>query len=104
MEQSPLLPKNVHATHRLGPHPIRFPVGSVPKSGKKVVPVDEEAGGASAHHGMVSMPPIYKSGLPKISRECLVSECICYGKYIAAVFAVFGVGGILLALWMSGRL
>jgi hypothetical protein len=49
------------------------------------------------------MPPVNQQGLPKFSRECLVSEIQCYGKYILAVLVVFGLGGVLLALWISTK-
>jgi hypothetical protein len=46
------------------------------------------------------MPPTYKSGLPKLSRECLSSEIRCYGKYIVTVL-LFGGMSIALALWIA---
>ncbi|KAH7339376.1 hypothetical protein B0J17DRAFT_358614 [Rhizoctonia solani] len=104
-EQASLLPKTIQTAHRLGPHPIRFPSGGNRKAGYEdptALP-DEEAAGPPPEWA-TSLPPTYKSGLPKITRECLVSECVCYGKYIVAVFVVFGVGGTLIALWASGRI
>ncbi|KAF8608580.1 hypothetical protein BDV93DRAFT_518666 [Ceratobasidium sp. AG-I] len=102
-EQSPLLPQYIH---RLGPAPVRFPSGTRPKDGG--VPNqsrgEEEGRAPPQHHWAASLPPTYKSGIPKITRQCLLSECICYGKYIVAVIAVFGIGGVLLALWLSGRI
>lgn len=47
------------------------------------------------------MFPVNRQGLPRLSRECLVSEIQCYGKYIVAVLLVFGLGGVLLALWIA---
>jgi hypothetical protein len=46
------------------------------------------------------MPPANKQGLPKLSRQCLVSEIRCYGSYIVPVL-VFGAVSILLALWLA---
>ncbi|KDN44428.1 hypothetical protein RSAG8_05475, partial [Rhizoctonia solani AG-8 WAC10335] len=104
-ERAPLLPQNIQNVHRLGPHPIRFPSGNNRKvlHEDQTVQPDGEAAGTPPPW-VSSLPPTYKSGLPKVTRECLVSECICYGKYIVAVLVVFGIGGVFLALGAAGRL
>ncbi|WRT65753.1 uncharacterized protein IL334_002701 [Kwoniella shivajii] len=47
-----------------------------------------------------------KPGLPKLSRECLVSEIKCYGSYMLPPLLIFGVLviGVSLAIvgWKSG--
>jgi hypothetical protein len=105
-EQAPLLPQNIHVVYRFGPPPICFPSSGYNKPYKYShrLPSDLETARDSPPPWTASLPPTYKSGLPKVTRDCLISEFICYGKYIAAVLLVFGAGGVLLALWASGRL
>jgi hypothetical protein len=104
--RTPLLTRDVHQAHRLSPHPIRFPSGtSISKLSRDDRPslrtADAEAQWQRAQSNLV---PVNKSGLPKLSRECLMSEIQCYGKYIVTTLAVFGLGGVLLALWIvNGR-
>lgn len=37
-------------------------------------------------------------GLPKVSRDCLIAEIKCYGKYILPILLVFGVLVLIVAL------
>jgi hypothetical protein len=107
--RTPLLTRDVHQAHRLSPHPIRFPSGtsiSISKLSSRddrpsLRTADAEAQWQRAQSNLV---PVSKNGLPKLSRECLRSEIQCYGKYIVTTLAVFGLGGVLLALWIvNGR-
>jgi hypothetical protein len=56
---------------------------------------------ADWQRGQTGLVPVKDNGLPKLSRQCLVSEIKCYGKYIVAVLVVFGMGGVMLALWIA---
>jgi len=113
-QKKPLLPQHVHEAHRIAPSPIRFPSsGSTP--GRPAPPryhstdlgADEytNENGVSNNTGALRLKDgASLPGLPKISRECLVAEIQCYGKYILPCLLVFAVGGILLALFLSGTL
>ncbi|KZS94219.1 hypothetical protein SISNIDRAFT_453953 [Sistotremastrum niveocremeum HHB9708] len=105
-DRTPLLPQH---TPRLEPRAIAFPAKT-----RNVVGSSEDDGLVNAHpeplsHSSVptdveaAMPPVNAQGLPKISRECLLSEIQCYGKYIVAVLIVFGIGGVLIAFAIAGR-
>lgn len=50
-----------------------------------------------SRHRTGDMDQDQKPGVPKLTRECLISEIQCYGKYICAVLLVF----VLLALSIS---
>ncbi|ODN76490.1 hypothetical protein L202_05156 [Cryptococcus amylolentus CBS 6039] len=43
-----------------------------------------------------------RPGLPKVSRECLISEIKCYGSYMLPPFLIFGVLAIGLCLFFVG--
>jgi hypothetical protein len=97
---TPLLAGDVHQKHHLAPAPIRFPS----RGGSKVDggPGLRHSADVEAQHPPAStMPPVNREGLPKLSRECLVSEVQCYGKYILSALLVFGLGGVLFALWIT---
>ena len=127
MSKAPLLPQ--HNDYRYGAAPpIRFPRANqnhardsdsdrpaapqgsseevrIPDWVSSLPPVNDQ-GKRVLHH---SNPRDYGrlkkkcTGFPKLSRECLVSEIKCYGRYILITLLVFGLGGISFALWISGR-
>jgi hypothetical protein len=107
--RTPLLPQQVHDTHNLSRSPVRFPAGAesskrdaaeAPRALPHPHTSEAEEEWRRAQTGLV---PVNKSGLPKLSRECLRSEIQCYGKYIVATLLVFGVGGVLLAFFVVKR-
>lgn len=103
-QSTPLLSGDVHRKHNLAPAPIRFPARGHDKP--DAPPRRHSATGRDASFDAEGqhpsgMPPVNRQGLPKLSRECLVSEIQCYGKYILSALLVFGVGGVLLALWVA---
>lgn len=67
---------------------------------------DEEVGYRANASNYGTLQHESRPGLPKVSRECLVSEIRCYGSYIMPVLLVFGVLVLVVSLslyWRSQR-
>jgi hypothetical protein len=109
--RTPLLSRDVNNAHNLS-RTIQFPsvnAGAPSKRDRRssdpgrLLPLHTSDAEAQWQRDQRDLVPVNKNGIPKLSRECLVSEIQCYGKYILAVFLVFGIGGVLLALWITQR-
>ncbi|KAF8342736.1 uncharacterized protein EI90DRAFT_3030036 [Cantharellus anzutake] len=102
-DQAPLLPSHVHHTYGLKSPPVRLP--AIPARSYGSVSEDESGETQEAtHHTSRTGTDSRLPSLPKLSRECLISETKCYGRYILACLIVFALGGVLLASYLSAIL
>ncbi|WWC68576.1 uncharacterized protein I206_102506 [Kwoniella pini CBS 10737] len=124
-DRQPLLPthntQKPHINHssssRLSTTRISFPSSSTSSLG----PIDDDETLAASTSTISPNKPKYrgwsendsplieggkKPGLPKLSRECLISEIKCYGSYMLPPLLIFGVLAIGISLgiygWKSG--
>lgn len=103
--RTPLLPHHVHQTYGLAPPPIRFPSSTSSQNPLSVSKVGKWPSGIHAPSvGPHSQQPLPQPRAPRVTRECLISEIKCYGRYIVACLLIFGLGGILSALYLSQKL